>query len=221
MNMGNMIGAYGAWASDIVGDGPARLSYLQPEFDDVGAWRDVARGRLLTCLAQPALGPATDLRVDGQYVYDGLHIEELSWQLDMGPRTEAIFLKPEGAAGPLPAVLGLHCHGGKKYFGKRKITRTSDDPHPMIVDHHDHYYGGVAWANELAKRGYAVLVHDTFPFASRRVRVADVSERIRQNLTDDNPEDSDNIESYNRWAADHEDIMAKSLFCSGTTWPGW
>ena len=90
----------------------------------------------------------------------------------------------------------------------------------MSVDHHDHYYGGVAWANELAKRGYAVLVHDTFPFASRRVRVADVSERIRQNLTDDNPEDSDNIESYNRWAADHEDIMAKSLFCSGTTWPG-
>jgi len=23
-------------------------------------------------------------------------------------------------------------------------------------------YGGVAWANELAKRGYVVLVHDAF-----------------------------------------------------------
>jgi hypothetical protein len=135
----NMIGAHGAWASGIVGDGPARLSFLQPEFHDADAWREVARGRLLSCLVQPDLAPATDLRVDDQFVYDGLHVEELSWQLDMGPRTEAIFLKPEGATGPLPAVLGLHCHGGKKYFGKRKITRTSDDPHRMIVDHHEHY----------------------------------------------------------------------------------
>ncbi|MEX2591760.1 MAG: hypothetical protein WD426_03225 [Anditalea sp.] len=26
--------------------------------------------------------------------------------------------------------------------------------------------------------------------------------------------------SLNKWAADHEDIMAKSLFSAGTTWPG-
>jgi dienelactone hydrolase len=215
-----MIGAYGQWVSELTGDGPARLSYLNDEFSDVDAWRDVARGRLMTCIAQPDVGVASDLRVDDQYVYDGLHVEELSWQLKTGPRTEAIFLKPEGASGPLPAVLGLHCHGGKKYFGKRKITRTSDTPHPMIAQHHDHYYGGVAWANALAKRGYAVIVHDTHPFASRRVRVEDVPERIRDGLTDADPESDANIEAYNRWAAGHEDIMAKSLFCGGTTWPG-
>ena len=216
----NMMGAYGPWAAGLIGDGPARLSFLQPEFEHVEAWRGQARGRLKTCLSQPELGPASDVRVDNQFVYDGLHIEELSWQLAMGPRTEAIFLKPEGASGPLPAVLGLHCHGGRKYFGKRKITRTSDEPHPLIEAHHDRYYGGVAWANELAKQGYAVLVHDTFPFASRRVRLADVSERIRDGLSDENPEDEENIHAYNRWAADHESIVAKSLFCGGTTWPG-
>jgi len=215
----NMIGAYGDWASQLIGDGPARLSFLQPEFEDVEAWRGIARGRLKTCLAQPEM-KATDLRVDNQYVYDGRHIEELSWQLDAGPRTEAIFLKPEGATGPLPGVLGLHCHSGKKYFGKRKITRTAEDRHPMIVEHHDHYYGGAAWANELARKGYGVLVHDTFPFASRRVRVEDVSERIRQDLTDTDPELPGNILAYNKWAAQHEDIVAKSLFCGGTTWPG-
>ena len=26
--------------------------------------------------------------------------------------------------------------------------------------------------------------------------------------------------AYNAWAGAHEDIMAKSLFCAGTTWPG-
>ena len=216
----NMIGDYGPWVSSLVGDGPARLSFLQAEFEDVDAWRGIARGRLLTCLSQPETGQASDVRVDREYAYDGLQVEEMSWQLDAGPRTEAVFLKPEGALGPLPAVLGLHCHGGKKYFGKRKITRTSDTPHSMIVDHHNHYYGGVAWANELAKRGYAVLVHDAFPFASRRVRVENVSERIRAGLTDADPESEENIEAYNRWAADHENIMAKSLFCGGTTWPG-
>jgi dienelactone hydrolase len=215
----NMIGAYGNWASQLVGEGPTRLSFLQSEFEDVEAWRDIARGRLKTCLAQPEM-QATDLKVDHQYVYDGLHIEELSWQLDTGPRTEAIFLKPEGATGLLPGVLGLHCHGGKKYFGKRKITRTAEERHPTIVEHQYHYYEGVAWANELAKRGYGVLVHDTFPFASRRVRVEEVSELIRQGLTDADPESRDNILAYNKWAAQHEDIVAKSLFCGGTTWPG-
>ena len=214
-----MIGAYGNWASQLVGEGPTRLSFLQSEFEDVEAWRDIARGRLKTCLAQPEM-QATDLKVDHQYVYDGLHIEELSWQLDTGPRTEAIFLKPEGATGLLPGVLGLHCHGGKKYFGKRKITRTAEECHPTIVEHQYHYYEGVAWTNELARRGYGVLVHDTFPFASRRVRVEEVSELIRQGLTDADPESRDNILAYNKWAAQHEDIVAKSLFCGGTTWPG-
>ena len=26
--------------------------------------------------------------------------------------------------------------------------------------------------------------------------------------------------AYNRWAAQHETVMAKSLLCAGTTWPG-
>ena len=155
-----------------------------------------------------------------QYTYDGLHVEELSWQLPYGPATEAVFLTPEGAQGRLPGVVGLHCHGGQKYFGKRKITRTGDDMHPVMKGHQEHYYGDRAWANELAKRGYAVLVHDTFAFGSRRVRLADVPDAIRNGLNDENPEDPANIEAYNRWAGGHEAIMAKSLFCAGTTWPG-
>ena len=47
-----------------------------------------------------------------------------------------------------------------------------------MLEHHNEYYGGVAWANEIAKRGYAVLVPDAFPFASRRVLSKDVPEEI-------------------------------------------
>jgi dienelactone hydrolase len=103
-----------------------------------------------------------------------LAIEHLMWQLPYGPPTEALLLKPAGATGKLPAVLALHDHGGNKYFGTRKITRTTNDPHPLMITHQNQYYGGVAWANELARRGYVVLVPDAFTFGSRRVRVGDL-----------------------------------------------
>ena len=78
----------------------------------------------------------------------------------------------------------------------------------------------MGWANELARRGFAVLVHDAFAFASRRVRVADVppwSARISRRST---PTRRTEIKAYNEFAAEHEHLMAKSLFCAGTTWPG-
>ena len=161
-----------------------------------------------------------EVKVKRQYTYDGLQVEELTWQLAYGPPTDAILLKPENAKGKLPGILGFHDHGGNKYFGSRKITRTGDDQHPLMKAHQEHYYEGSAWANELSKRGYVVLVSDAFPFASRRVMLQDVPERLRDGLDDSNPEDSANIKAYNDWAAQHEHIMAKSLFSAGTTWPG-
>jgi dienelactone hydrolase len=152
--------------------------------------------------------------------HDGLTIEHLSWQLPYGPPTEALVLKPERAAGKLPAVVALHDHGGNKYFGLRKITRMGNEIHPMMVKHQELYYGGVAWANELAKRGYVVLVHDGFLFGSRRVRAADLPDVIKKGLTERNPESPEEIERYNKFAAEHENLVAKSLFCAGTTWPG-
>jgi dienelactone hydrolase len=211
-----MIGAFGPWAASIVGDKPAALSFRREQWTDVEAWRPVARQRLLDCLAQPETGGTPAVTVQREFVYDGLHIEELSWQLPYGPPTEAIFLKPGGVSGKLPAILALHDHAMNKRFGKQKLVRTAEMYHPMMLEHHRQYYGGLAWANQIARRGYAVLVPDTFPFASRRVRRQDVPGEIR---TVSSSEETD-IDAYNNWAAEHETIMAKSLFCAGTTWPG-
>jgi hypothetical protein len=65
-----------------------------------------------------------------------------------------------------------------------------------------------------------VLVHDTFPFASRRVLVKDVPEQIRAGGVDPTYDDLDGIAKYNSFAAAHEHIMEKSLLSAGTTWPG-
>ena len=215
----NMIGAYGEWAARAMQD-PARLSFRQPMFGNVDAWRAVARSRFRELLLGPG-GAATPVAaVQHHLEFDGLSIEHIQWQLPYGPPTEALVLKPAGATGKLPGIVGLHDHGGNKYFGLRKITRMSKDPHPAMLRHQDEYYGGVAWANELARRGYVVLVHDTFTFGSRRMRLADLPGNIRHNLTEVNPEAEDEIKSYNQFASNHEHLIAKSLFSSGMTWPG-
>ena len=216
----SMIGAYGPWAASLTGDEPPAFSFRRDEWSDIDAWRAAARTRFLERVASPATGGAADVTVHHRYEYDGLAVEELSWQLAYGPRTEAILLKPAGATERLPGLLALHDHGGNKYFGKRKITCTGDEQHPVMVAHQQKSYGGLAWANQLAKRGYVVLVHDAFAFASRRVRLADMPDFLRAGLTDDDPENPVNVEAYNRWASNHEHLMAKSLFSAGTTWPG-
>lgn len=217
----NQVGEYGPWLADkVLGDGPARLSFRTGKWKSVDEWRQAARKRTLECMAPVDLGGKPVVTVTGRTEYDGLDIEFLSWQLPMGPKTEAVLLKPKGARGPLPGILALHDHGGNKFLGWRKIVRTDADPWAVQEKHQAQYYGGVGWANEIAKRGYVVLVHDTFPFASRRVRVADVPPRIQAGGVDPSPGDAEGIAKYNAFAGAHENVMEKSLLSAGTTWPG-
>ena len=216
----SIIGLYGPWAYSLIENKIPAFSFRNEKWQNIEKWREAAKQRLLEQMAIPDIGGVPKVTVKKQYNYDGLHIEELSWQLPYGRPTEAILLKPENARGPLPAILAFHDHAGNKYFGRQKITKTSNSGHPLMDSHRKEYYDDLAWANEMAKRGYVVLVSDAFLFGSRRVMVEDVPVRMRKGLDDKNPDDPNNIKAYNTWASDHEHIMAKSLFSAGTTWPG-
>jgi dienelactone hydrolase len=216
----SVIGLYGPWATGENSKSLPSLSFRNDKFKNVKEWQKAAKKVAMDRMGIPVLGSTPAVTVKKKYTYDNLQIEELSWQLPYGRPTDAILLKPAKVTGKLPAILAFHDHGGNKYFGTRKITKTGDDQHPLMKAHQEHYYTNTAWANEVAKRGYVVLVSDSFTFASRRVMLQDVPERLRNGLNDQNPEDEKNIAAYNEWASDHEHIMAKSLFCSGTTWPG-
>lgn len=220
----SIAGFYGPWAASLPED-PALLSYRRDQWSDLEEWREMARGKMLELTAPPETGGVPGVSIHKKYQYEGLDIEEMSWQLPYGRPTGAILLKPQGASGPLPAILGLHDHGGNKYLGKRKITRVSEQTPDFILEHQEQSYEGLAWANELARRGYVVLVHDAFTFGSRRVMYSDVAgidwgPCNVDGKSDADPEDPENIAAYNLWASEHEHIMSKSLFCGGTTWPG-
>ncbi|QRR04300.1 acetylxylan esterase [Dyadobacter sandarakinus] len=219
----SIIGNYGSWAVSLMKEVPA-LSFRDPARKDVESWRKDAMQKAVECISAPPRGSVPAVKVERRYTYDGLDIEELSWQLPYGRATRAVLLKPQGAARPLPGILALHDHAAKKYFGFRKIVKTGDDQHPLLKEHQETDYDGKAWANEVAKRGYVVLVHDTFAFGSRRVFYEDVTglsgDLDTSKKTDENAEDHAQIEAYNAWASEHEHVMSKSLFSAGTTWPG-
>lgn len=215
-----MIGAYGAWAASLVPEGPRPLSLQQCPPGEFASRRAAARARVTACMAPPPRPEGITAKAGRSWVHDGLAVEEISWQLPYGPPTHALVLKPAGAKGRLPAVLALHDHGRFKFFGKEKIAQTGAAIHPLVVQHRAEAYEGLAWANELARGGYVVLVHDAFAFGSRKVRLADVPPVLRGKMTDDTDDSPAGIGAYNDWAADHEHVMAKSLFSAGTTWPG-
>lgn len=215
---GSVLGAYGRWAACLAED-PPRLSLRRLAPVDLRAWQVQARARVQALLAAPEIGLDRSLKVQARLVYRDVVVEDLVWQLPFGPPTRAYLLRPVDAPRPLPGVLAFHDHGGDKFFGREKIV----DPgarHPLMVAHQEKHYEGQAWANELARRGYVVLVPDVFPFGSRRIRLEAVPERVRRGLPPEDPKTEVEIRAYNEWAAWHEHMVARSLLAAGTTWPG-
>lgn len=109
-----------------------------------------------------------DVEVVRTWKADGLDGEEQSWTVGFGPRTHAWLLKPSNARGPLPGIVALYDHGHYKFFGKEKIADGPDGMVEGVQPYRDTYYGGRAFANALAREGFAVLIHDTFLWSSRR-----------------------------------------------------
>lgn len=217
---GNMVGGYGSWLADeVLTERPPAYSMRQGRWRNAEVWRGEALPRLLDRLGPIDLNGPPEVTVVSERDADGLRIERLRWPMP-GGETEAVLLRPSDAKLRLPGVLALHDHGGNKFLGWRKIARDEEPVWEVQRAHQEQSYEGLAWANALARRGYVVLVHDTFPFGSRRVRVADVAEQVRFGGVDPEPDDLAGIAKYNQFAAQHEHIMAKSLFSSGTTWPG-
>lgn len=239
----SLMGTYGSWIGERISTHEKEYSFLHDRWRDATAWRVEARKLFAAHVLSPDFGRPS-VEITGRRIIDGLVVEDLAWALPHGPVTRAWFLKPETVSGRLPGILALHDHGANKYFGKSKIADGIDLVHPHVADYRRLYYGGRAWANELAKRGYAVLVHDAFPFESRKIQPSDlpgfVVERAMQDpedLRELAPGDSDSpnsctiydvsadetmpeIDRYNAFAGQYESIIAKCLFSAGLTWPG-
>ena len=174
----------------------------------------------------PGTEAPLEVRFEGTWERDGVCGEALSWAVGYGPRTEAWLLKPAGVSNPLPGVVALHDHSDFKYHGKEKIADGSDGPLTAVQALRERAYGGQAYANALARAGFAVLVHDAFLWGSRRfpldampvelLHATDVLARAEP-PAGGLPQA---IHRYNTASALHEHTVAKYCDVLGTTLAG-
>jgi dienelactone hydrolase len=191
------------------------LSFLRPEFRDLETWQTKARATVLERLfyAPPPVAPAAEVihREDrGDYVQ-----EYLTFQTTPDVRVPAYVLIPKKASLPAPGIVALHCHGGFYVWGKDKLVEA-DREHPALTDYKQELYQGKSIASELVRRGYVVIVIDAFYWGERRMLLDEdpPSYRDSQRMT------KSEVADFNRRSQQGEQLVARSLFAAGITWPG-
>ena len=144
----------------------AGRSYLSPRFTDAAEWaretRGWARQRLFYEPAKVPLEPEVVEEEDfGPYVRKRLYFRSAE-----DCKVSAYLLVPKGLTRPAPAVVALHDHSGKFYWGKEKVV-DHKDTHPYLEHFQDLRYGGRGYASALAARGYVVAVIDALGWGER------------------------------------------------------
>ncbi|MGA9871494.1 MAG: hypothetical protein WBQ44_10185 [Rhodococcus sp. (in: high G+C Gram-positive bacteria)] len=146
---------------------------------------------------------------------EGIDGVELTWTVPgQSTATEAWLLKPATTGtDDLPAVLLMHGHDGMKLYGKEKVADGPDGPAPGIPELRKRGYDGRSVAAGLVAAGFAVLVHDVFPWGSRRIRWNELPQRARKAADMDE-------RRYEAAAREHEHGLAKVAALTGSSLAG-
>ncbi len=192
------------------------LSFLRPEFRDLGEWKRQAHGKLLELLhyAPGECDPKPEVteRADrGAYIQ-----ERVLFNTTPDLRIPAYVLVPKEAKRPLPAVVALHDHGGFYFWGKEKLVEQEGE-HPVMAGFKRQYYGGKSIASELARKGYLVVVSDMLYWGERRMLLDDDPADWRERPRDIAPE---RIAAFNSRAGQNEQLVGRTIYSAGFTWSG-
>jgi dienelactone hydrolase len=193
-----------------------RMSFLNLEYTDLEGWLKDARTCILSCLHYdpPKCDPNPEVleTVDrSTYVRERVLI---STTPDI--RIPVYVLVPKGLARPAPALVALHDHGGFYFWGKEKLVEIEPE-HPALTKHKQTYYGGRSLAEEMAKRGYVVIVSDMLHFGERGLYLDADPARIRNRTPEVTQTD---LDQYNARAWAHEELVSRAALACGVTWSG-
>jgi dienelactone hydrolase len=183
-----------------------------------------ALARVLGLRRRPAHPPAvTD---EGSQSIDGVEIRRLRWSVGYGPGTTGWLLRPSGRHGDLPGVLGMHCHGGVRSVGGEQLVDLGASSGPRARRLRAAYYSGRAPANDLARQGHVVLVHDTFSWGSRRFDLSNPTPRLvalleaHEAMWRERGVQPSEDERFDLVSGLHEDTLAKAAGTLGQTFAG-
>jgi dienelactone hydrolase len=197
--------------------GPADLSFHQAKFTDVVAWKREARAKLLELLSYSP--PKCDPRAETVETVDrGDFVrEKVYFNTTPDVRVPAYVLIPKKAKFPAPAIVALHDHGGFYLYGKEKIVGTDDDANEFLTQFKKTYYAGNSIADELARRGYVVIVIDMFYWGERRLALANDPPEWRDRPRTITPA---RVQAFNSRSSQTEELVGRTCYAAGFTWSG-
>ncbi len=197
-----------------------RLAYHRCRGMSLIEWKETARKQLTASLNYSP--PPCDLNVEvvERVQKEGYERRYIRFSSATYSRIPAYLLVPNNRPGPLPGVLALHDHSGFFNFGKEKLVEI-EEPHPSLTEFKERSYSGRSLADELAKRGYVVLVIDAFFWGERRMQFEHPCDELKKEIAGLSPEDPVYVARVNRFLGSRRTGALNSMLeFSGTNWLG-
>lgn len=194
----------------------ASMSFLEDRFTDPAEWAEEARATLLAdfhykpepCDPNPEVVETVDR---GAFIRERVVINTTP---DI--RIPVYVLIPKDAPKPAPGIVCLHDHGGFYFWGKEKVVSVEPE-NPELTVFKETYYSGRSIADELASRGFVVIVSDMLHWGERAMYLEDDPERIKNRTLDVTQED---VNAFNARSWAHEELMSRTALTCGATWSG-
>ena len=182
-------------------------------------WRRRGRAEVERYLSYSPKPVPLDLKVHATVKREGYEIRVISFAGSAHYRVPAFLLVPSGGVSRRPAVVALHDHGGWFFHGKEKLVHM-DGEHVALAGFRERYYGGRAYADELARRGYVVLVPDAFYWGERRMQYQQPPPELVKRLEGLDPSQADYVVATNTFLREQNPVLNTWLSFCGTSWMG-
>jgi len=160
-----------------------------------------------------------DLKVHTVERREGYEVRTVSFAGSPHYRIPAYLLAPTVGKGPYPAIVALHDHAAWFSHGKEKLVRMEGE-HLALKGFREHYYSGRAYAEDLAKRGYVVIVPDAFYWGERRLQYEQPPAELQELLAGLKPEQPEYLAALHKWLREQTAVLKTWLSFTGMTWMG-
>ena len=204
---------------DRLKNAPADRSFLKDTYKSLDSWKDETRPWIESLLHYSPEAVSAEPTIEEEREFSSYVRQKIWLTTAKDCRVPAYLLLPKGISKPSPAVIGLHDHSGRFYWGKEKIIDHED--RPAEVDWIQEWrYGDRGFASALAERGYVVLVIDALRFGERGWLRESWLRGGAGRLDGLLPGTQPYIDAYNEAWKRNDELMSRTLNFAGITYMG-
>ena len=196
---------------DRLKNAPADRSFRSATYDDLEAWKSETRERIEGLLHYSPEPVDPNVTVEDEIDFGSYVRRKISFDTAKDCRVPAYLLLPKDLPGPAPAVVALHDHSGRFYWGKDKIVDHVERP-AGVDELQEWRYGARGFASALADRGYAVIVIDALRFGERGWLRESWLRGGEQRLKTLTPGTQEYVDAYDEAWKNKDDFMSNTFF---------